>query len=102
MTDRLTEDEVKKVASLSRLTLTDEELHRYAGQLSSVLEYVSQLSELDVQDVEPMAHATDITNVLREDLPEYGLKTDEALNNAPGKMPPYFEVPKVLGDGGGA
>jgi aspartyl-tRNA(Asn)/glutamyl-tRNA(Gln) amidotransferase subunit C len=67
-----------------------------------VLDYVSKLNELDVEGVEPMAHAADVTNVLRDDEPQAGLTPDEALANAPASEPPFFKVPKVIGDGSGA
>ena len=99
---RLTDEQVRHVAKLSRLTLTDEQIHRFAQQLSGVLEHISKLEELDVEGVEPMAHAMDMTNVLREDEPAEGLTVEAVLANAPEKSPPFFKVPKVLGDGPGA
>lgn len=99
---KLTDDEVRHVAKLSRLRLGDAEIHAYAEQLSNVLAYVSKLSELDVDGVEPMAHGADVTNVMREDVPETGLSVDIALHNAPDQWPPFFKVPKVLGDGSSA
>lgn len=102
MPQRLSEEDVRKVATLSRLTLSDEEVAHFAEQLSSVLDYVSKLAELDVEGVEPMAHAMDITNVLRDDEPADGLSVDAALTNAPQKDPPFFKVPKVIGEGSGA
>jgi aspartyl-tRNA(Asn)/glutamyl-tRNA(Gln) amidotransferase subunit C len=98
----LTDEQVRHVAKLSRLDLTDEQIHRFAGQLSAVLGYVSKLNELDVEGVEPMAHAMDVTNVTREDEPTPGMCVDDVLANAPGKSPPFFKVPKVLGEGSGA
>ena len=99
---RLTEQEVRKVAKLSRLNLTEEEVHHFAQQLSSVLGYVSKLGELDVDEIEPMAHAMDVTNALREDVAARDLTPDEALHNAPAKDEPFFKVPKVIGEGSGA
>lgn len=98
----LTNQQVRHVAKLARLTVSDDEAKRFAEQLSDVLDYVSKLNELDVTDVEPMAHAHDITNALREDEPVPGLPVEAALANAPDAEPPFFKVPKVLGDGSGA
>lgn len=100
MAEKLTADQVRHVAKLSRLKLSDAEVEHFAQQLSSVLGYVSKLSELDVSNVEPMAHAIDVSNVLREDREEPGMPVDQALANAPEKDPPYFKVVKVLGEGG--
>ena len=102
MPDKLTEDQVRHVARLSRLHLNDDEVRQFTTQLSEVIDYVSKLSELDVQDVEPMAHALDITNVLAEDQPIPGLSVDRVLACAPQRSPPFFKVPKVLRDVSGA
>lgn len=102
MAEKLTSDEVLKVAKLGRLTLTDEEIPQYAERLSAVLGFVSKLGELNVDDVEPMAHAGDMTNVLRDDVARDGIAVDVALDNAPDKSPPFFKVPKVIGDGSSA
>ena len=99
---RITVDDARHVAKLSRLNLSDDELERIAGQLSRVLEYVETLQQLDVENVEPMAHAGDFTNVLREDQEQPGLPIEDAMRNAPDSDPPYFKTTKVLGDGGGA
>ncbi|MEX2214321.1 MAG: Asp-tRNA(Asn)/Glu-tRNA(Gln) amidotransferase subunit GatC [Phycisphaeraceae bacterium] len=102
MTQRLTDDEVRKVARLGRLELSEEEVHHFAGQLSKVLDYVSKLSELEVDDVEPMVHAMETSNVLREDVEKPGMPVAEALRNAPAPEPPFIQVPKVIDDGSAA
>jgi len=99
MPEKLTDEQVRHVAKLSRLKLTDEQVHFFAEQLSHVLEYVDKLSEVDVEGVEPMAHPTDMTNRFRDDDPTAGIPVDDALKNAPAADPPFFKVPKVLGDG---
>lgn len=102
MAEQLTEEQVRHVAKLSRLRLEPEEVSSMAHQLSHVLGYISKLNELDVADVEPMAHAMELTNVLREDIPEPGLPVEDILANAPEQDTPFFKVPKVIGDGSGA
>ena len=102
MTQQLTDDQVRHVAKLSRLQLTDEQIHHFAGQLSAVLDYISKLNELDVSQVEPMAHAVDLTDVLRHDEPGQPLSVEAVLANSPAAHPPFFKVPKVLGDSSGA
>jgi aspartyl-tRNA(Asn)/glutamyl-tRNA(Gln) amidotransferase subunit C len=94
--------QVKRVAQLSRLRLDDEQVRQFADQLSVVLDYVSKLNELDVDGVEPMAHAADVTNVLRDDVPMPGMTVQSVLDNAAAKSPPFFKVPKVLGNASGA
>ena len=98
----LSEDEVRHVAKLSRLELDDEEIRHFTHQLADVLDYIAKLDELNVDDIEPMAHAGDVTNALREDRTDAGIPVEQVLANAPEKSPPFFKVPKVLGDGSGA
>ena len=102
MSETLDEKTVRHVAKLSRLELTDEQVQIMASQLSAVLAYVDKLSELDVDGVEPMAHAMEMSNRLREDVPVQNMTAAQAIENAPSKTPPFFRVPKVLGDGGSA
>ena len=102
MAERLSDDQVRHVAALGRLKLDEQQVAQFAQQLSAVLHYVSQLSELDVDSVEPLAHALDVTNVLRDDDPDTPLPVDQVLANAPQKSGPFFRVVKVLGDASGA
>lgn len=95
----ITEKNVRDVARLSRLHVTDDEVHHFTEQLSAVLDYIGKLNELDVDGVEPMVHPMELVNVLRPDEEQPGIDTDLALANAPAKTPPFFKVPKVLGDG---
>lgn len=102
MASKLSQEEVRRVARLSRLHLRDEQIEQFAVQLSAVLDYISKLNELDVDGVEPMAHALDVTNVMRSDEVRDPMPVDEALSNAPQSEPPFFKVPKVLGEESGA
>jgi len=96
MSENLTPDVVRRVARLSRLKLDDVEVSRLANELSQVLHYVDQLNELDVKDVEPMAHAIELTNVFRADEPRPSLPREAALANAPKSDGKYFLVPPIL------
>lgn len=87
---------VRRTASLARLDLAPEELATAAGQLGAILDYVGQLSALDVSTVEPLSHAGDFATVLRPDSPAAGLPAEAALRNAPEKAGPYFVVPRIL------
>lgn len=95
----ITEDNVRHVAKLSRLHVSDADVHHFTEQLAAVLDYIGKLNELNVDGIEPMAHPLELVNVLRPDEEQPGMPTDSALANAPAKTPPYFKVPKVLGDG---
>lgn len=93
---------VRKIAKLSRLNLTDADVHTFYGQLDRILEYVRQLDQVNVQDVEPLAHALPVANVFRDDVPRETFDADAALANSPQTERQFFRVPKVLDQGSGA
>ncbi len=88
--------EVRRVAHLARLALPDEEIPRFARDLERILAHVRQLQELDVEGVEPTAHAMPVTNVFRADEPRPGLTREDALANAPASRAGLFLVPRIL------
>jgi aspartyl-tRNA(Asn)/glutamyl-tRNA(Gln) amidotransferase subunit C len=92
----LTIDDVRKVAHLARLKLSDAELETYTRQLGDVLHYVELLNSVATQDVEPLAHPHEIGNVLRADEPAPSLPREAALANAPQSDGKYFLVPAIL------
>jgi aspartyl-tRNA(Asn)/glutamyl-tRNA(Gln) amidotransferase subunit C len=92
----LTLEEVRKVAKLGRLDLSDADLALMQQQLSVILDYIAQLNELDTADVEPLAHPLPIENVFRPDEPIPSLSVDAALQNAPNRVGDYFGVPAVF------
>jgi aspartyl-tRNA(Asn)/glutamyl-tRNA(Gln) amidotransferase subunit C len=96
MSGRLTRDEVAKVALLGRLKLSADELDRMTVQLGRVLEYVDILNDVDTQNVEPMAHAIELRDVFREDVPVPSLPREDALANAPKTDGRCFVVPAIL------
>lgn len=96
MSASLTEDDVLKVASLSRLKLSETEVDNLGKQMGSVLKYIDMLSELDTDSIEPMAHAIEISNVFREDQLQESLPREKALSNAPQTDGNYFLVPAIL------
>jgi aspartyl-tRNA(Asn)/glutamyl-tRNA(Gln) amidotransferase subunit C len=93
--------EVKDVAQLARLELTEDELAAMTRQLGSILDYIGQLQQLNLDGVEPLAHALDVHNVFRDDEPAPSLPVSEALANAPdrhsrGQGEQFYGVPAVL------
>jgi aspartyl-tRNA(Asn)/glutamyl-tRNA(Gln) amidotransferase subunit C len=94
---KISPQQVRHVARLARLALDEAELARLGGQIESILEYVAKIDEVDVSGVEPMAHAANLKNVLREDVVEGTLPPDKVLQNAPETDGPFFKVPKVIG-----
>ena len=102
MATKIDEAQVRRVALLGRLELSDEEVTQFSGQLSAIVEYIEKLNELDTDGVEPLAHCLPVHNVLREDVPKPSLSNDAALANAPEREGEYFKVPKILDDNSGA
>ena len=92
----VTVDDVRYIAALARLRFSEADEHRLAEQMSTVLDYMDQLGELDTTGVPPMAHVLDLTNVTRPDTVVQRITTDEALRNAPEADSDYFRVPKVI------
>ena len=90
------EMDLSRVVKLARIELTPEEQRRLAPQLSEVLKYIEKLNELDVSGVEPTAHATPLSNVMREDEPRDSLSQQDALRNAPKAANGLFVVPKIV------
>jgi len=98
----LSSKDVAKVGSLARLALTEDDLERMTGELSKIIDFVSQLGELDTSAVEPLAHPLDTRNVFRDDEPAPSLTTEQALASAPRHDGSCFLVPAVLGESGAA
>lgn len=92
----LDKETVAKVASLARLKVSDEDLEKYGPQLSNIINFVEQLSEVDTDNVEPLANVVDITLRLREDEVTDGGIQKDVLANAPETLEGFFVVPKVV------
>jgi aspartyl-tRNA(Asn)/glutamyl-tRNA(Gln) amidotransferase subunit C len=89
----ITPDEVRRVARLARLELTDDEVAKFQEQLSAILEAVSTVSELDLSDVPPTAHPLEIQNAWAEDVPVPCLSKEDVFRNAPDREGDFFRVP---------
>lgn len=92
----ISKDQVKHVAHLARLAVTEDEADLFTDQLSSIIGYAEQLNELDTEGVEPTTHVMDLKNVLRKDEPKEWISKEDALKNAPDKQNGYFRVPSIL------
>jgi aspartyl-tRNA(Asn)/glutamyl-tRNA(Gln) amidotransferase subunit C len=88
--------DVRYVAHLARLHLTDDEAACFQGQLEQVLQYVKELGALNVEGVEPTAHATPVQNVFRKDETRPCLEHEKAMANAPSARGGQFVVPKII------
>ena len=102
MAKKIDEAQVRKVAKLSRLELTEAEVAEFTGQLGAILDYVEKMNELDTENVQPLAHCLSISNCLREDCVKESLGTEKALANAPQRDGEFFKVPKILDDSSAA
>ncbi|HEX3870571.1 MAG TPA: Asp-tRNA(Asn)/Glu-tRNA(Gln) amidotransferase subunit GatC [Pirellulales bacterium] len=94
----LSREQVQKVSLLARLELTDAELATMTTQLQAIVEFVEQLSALDTDSVEPMAHPIDCANVFREDRVVPSFERADMLANSPHADGGCYLVPAVLGD----
>jgi aspartyl-tRNA(Asn)/glutamyl-tRNA(Gln) amidotransferase subunit C len=93
---RITLDEVKHVANLARLAITEEEAQKFTQQLDAIITFAEQLNELDTENVEPTSHVLDIKNVFREDAAKPGLPVEEVLKNAPEQENGQIKVPAII------
>lgn len=93
---KISTEEVQKVALLSRLAFAPDELEEMKESMNSILTYMDELNQYDTDQVEPMAHAVEQYNVMRDDVPHTSFTNEEALLNAPEKENGYFKVPKIM------
>ena len=93
------ENTVRRIARLAHIALKDEEVAPLAKELSTILDWVEQLNELDTAAVEPLAHCLPLHNVLRPDEVRESLGTEKTLANAPQQDGAFFQVPKILEEG---
>jgi len=94
----ISKEEVRHIAELARLELSEEEISRFQKELSSILDYFSKLREVDTKGIEPTYQTTKLENVFREDRVEEkgGLTQEEVLSNAPEKKDGYIKVKPVF------
>jgi aspartyl-tRNA(Asn)/glutamyl-tRNA(Gln) amidotransferase subunit C len=94
----VTKKDVEKIAELARLKFSEEELENFTPQMNEILSYMDKLNELDTENVKPLSHPVEQTNIFREDELKPSILTKDALKNAPSKDEYHFKVPKVIGD----
>jgi aspartyl-tRNA(Asn)/glutamyl-tRNA(Gln) amidotransferase subunit C len=92
----LSREDVQKVALLARLKLTPEEEEKFSTQLSKILDYFDQLSELDVSDVPPTTRAIEVSNVVRPDHHQPYENREGLMDIAPDRDGEFFKVPKIV------
>ncbi|MFZ0443530.1 MAG: Asp-tRNA(Asn)/Glu-tRNA(Gln) amidotransferase subunit GatC [Bacillus sp. (in: firmicutes)] len=93
---RITIDEVKHVANLARLAITEEEAEKLTNDLDAIISFAEELNELDTENVEPTSHVLDMKNIFREDISKPGLPVEEVLKNAPDHENGQIKVPAII------
>jgi aspartyl-tRNA(Asn)/glutamyl-tRNA(Gln) amidotransferase subunit C len=88
--------DVKHIAKLANLSITEDETKKFEKQLSEVLQYIEKLNEVDVTGVEPTSQVTGLENVMRKDIAGASLSQQEALSNAPAHHKGQFQVKGIL------
>ena len=97
MTKRsITSEEIKKLAALSKLSISDDEMDKYSQELSDILDYVSQLDNVDTRNIKPLLNVLDQVNDSMPDEPQPSLTQKLALKNAPKVSDEFFQVPEVI------
>ena len=94
--NRITEDQVKKVAELARLKLDDNQVKHHAKQIEKILDYINQLEKIDTNGVASTTRAIEVVNVLRSDANNNFENRDELLELAPARENDFFKVPKII------
>jgi aspartyl-tRNA(Asn)/glutamyl-tRNA(Gln) amidotransferase subunit C len=89
-------EEVRHIAQLSRLNLSEGEVETLTGQLGAIIDYVAQLNMLDTSGIEPTSHVLPLKNVMRDDSPAASLPREEALKNAPDCTEKFYRVPQII------
>jgi len=102
MASKIDISQVRTVAKLARLQLTEAEATQFSHQLSAILDYMEKLNQLDTRDVEPLAHCLPVSNIFRDDIVISSLGAQKALANAPERDGEFFKVPRILDDSAGA
>ena len=90
--------DVRRIANLARLELSDAEVAEFRPQLEAILAHVEALSKVDVSGIDPTAHANEIFGRMREDIPHESLSQAAMLQNAPDQAQGQIRVPKVVTD----
>ncbi|MFS0784496.1 Asp-tRNA(Asn)/Glu-tRNA(Gln) amidotransferase subunit GatC [Bacillus sp. 1P06AnD] len=93
---RISNEEVKHVAHLARLAVTEDEAEEMRKELDAIITFAEQLNELDTTGVKPTSHVLDMVNVLREDKAEKGLPVEEVMKNAPDHKDGLIRVPAIM------
>ena len=98
---KLTREEVREVAHLARIEMSDAEIDEMTEQLGVILDYAAALNELNLEGVEPTYHVMPVVNVMRDDVPGRPGGPECALGDAPDRFGDFYRAPRVIDDGEG-
>ena len=93
---KISNEEVKHIAKLAKLSLSDDEVEKFSTELGQIAEFVNQLNEVDISGIEPTAHVVDKKNVFRKDEMKDSFPREQILKNAPSKEAGCISVPRVV------
>ena len=93
---KVSKHDIEHIAMLARIDLTEEEKELFGSQLSSILDCMEKLNELDTSDIEPTSHVLSLQNVMREDTVRESIPREDALMNAPSHTEKFYRVPKII------
>jgi aspartyl-tRNA(Asn)/glutamyl-tRNA(Gln) amidotransferase subunit C len=93
---KIIRDEIEHIALLARLSLSEEEKEMFGSQLSSILDYMEKMNELDTKTVQPTSHVLSLYNVMRDDVPRSSIPRNDAFSNAPAHTEKFYRVPKII------
>ena len=89
-------DQVKKIAKLSRIKMTDDQLKNMRVELENIFNHIDVIQKADTENIEPTGHSADLDSIFREDVIEKSASVKEALKNAPKQEDGYFTVRKII------
>ena len=92
----ITIDEVKHIAKLSKLNISDDELEYYVAEMDKIIGYFELLSKVDTKGIKPMTHVNNINNIMRDDQSNPSLKNSDAIKNCADTFGQFIKVPKIL------
>tara|TARA_B100000676_G_scaffold25494_1_gene23128 strand:- start:7348 stop:7644 length:297 start_codon:yes stop_codon:yes gene_type:complete len=92
---KITLEEVKHIAKLSKLNIPDNELEYYANEMNKMINHFNLISKVDTSKTEPMTHVNDMINVYREDISEDSLNTKDAIKNSADTFGQFIKIPKI-------
>lgn len=93
---KISKEEVKHIAKLSRLSLSETEMETFGVQLNTIIEHMEHLNGIETSGIEPTSHVIPLRNVMRDDLPAASLSIKDALKNAPDSTEKFYRVPKII------